>query len=65
MLWQTDVICMGTILYLGDAAGTDLEVRLDEAAQLLADGKTDEAKELLRGTLKRQTQEVLKFMREH
>ena len=35
-----------------------------KAGQLLAEGKVDEAKELLRDTLKRQTQEVLKFMRE-
>ena len=34
-----------------------------KAVQLLADGKTDEAKELLCDTLQRQTQEVLKFMR--
>lgn len=36
-----------------------------KAAQLLAEGKTDEAKTLLRDTLKCQTQEVLKFMQEH
>ena len=35
-----------------------------QAAQLLAEGKTDEAKALLSDTLRRQTQEVLKFMRE-
>ena len=36
-----------------------------KAAQLLAEGKTDEAKTLLRDTLKSQTREVLKFMQEH
>ena len=35
-----------------------------KAAQLLAEGKTDEAKALLRDTLRNQTQETLKFMRE-
>lgn len=36
-----------------------------KAAQLLDEKKTDEAKALLRETLERQTQEVLKFMEEH
>lgn len=36
-----------------------------KAAQLLAEGKTDEAKTVLRDTLKRQSQEVMKFMQEH
>ena len=36
-----------------------------KAAQLLAEGKTAEAKAVLSDTLRRQTQEVLKFMREH
>ena len=36
-----------------------------KAAQLLAAGKTAEAKAVLRDTLKRQTQEVMKFMQEH
>ena len=35
-----------------------------KAAQLLAEGKTGEAKALLSDTLRRQAQEVLKFMRE-
>ncbi|MBP5531289.1 MAG: hypothetical protein J6Y54_04595 [Lentisphaeria bacterium] len=36
-----------------------------KAAQLLDDGKTEEAKKLLSSTLRRQTQEVMKFMQEH
>ena len=35
-----------------------------KAAQLLAEGKTDEAKAVLRDTLHRQTREVMKFMQE-
>ena len=36
-----------------------------KAAQLLAEGKSTEARALLSDTLRRQTQEVLKFMQEH